>query len=124
MAYLSSLKPESSPFLVDGKLSASARRGEELFEGKAGCKKCHPDALGADMKPHDIGTRGRFDRPDDEFYTPKLVELYRTAPFLHDGRAASLMDVFTKHDPEGKHGKASKLTPKELADLVEYLKSR
>ena len=63
-------------------------------------------------------------RATDVFYTPKLVELYRTAPYLHDGRAATLMDVFTRHGSEKRHGKASLLNKEELEDLVEYLKSR
>jgi DNA-binding beta-propeller fold protein YncE len=124
LAYLRGLTPEPSPFLVDGKLSAAACRGKELFDKKAGCARCHSGTLGTDLKAHHVGTRGEFDRPEDKFYTPKLVELYRTAPFLHDGRAATLLDVFTVHDPEGLHGKASELGPEELEDLVEYLKSR
>jgi len=123
IAYLSSLEPEPSPFLVGGELSAAARRGEELFRDKAGCVSCHTGELRTDQKHHNVGTRGEFDRPTDEFYTPRLVELYRAAPFLHDGRAANLRDVFTIHDPQGRHGSASELTPSELEDLVEYLNS-
>ena len=123
IAYLKSLEPEPSPFLVDGELSESARRGQELFQGKAKCSHCHTGELHTDLKAHNVGTRGEFDRPDDLFYTPKLVELYRTAPYLHDGRAATLMDVLTIHDPNGKHGKTSKLTPAERDDLIEYLQA-
>jgi cytochrome c peroxidase len=107
---------------VDGKLSDAARRGGELFRGKANCALCHKGELRTDQKPHDIGTRGEFDRPDDEFYTPKL-ELYRTAPYLHDGRAATLKEVLTVHDSKRRHGSSSKLTSQELEDLIEYLSS-
>lgn len=124
IAYLKDLKPEPSPYLVDGKLSESAKRGKALFEEEADCAGCHPGELGTDMKAHDVGTRGEFDRPDDVFYTPKLVELYRTAPFLHDARSATLMDVLKRDNPKNEHGNTAGLTPQELEDLVEYLKSR
>lgn len=123
-AYLKSLTPEPSPFLVDGKLSEAARRGEALFRGKARCSRCHPGDLGTDLEAHDVGSQGEFDPPGERYYTPKLVELYRTAPFLHDGRAATLLDVFTVHDPERRHGRTGSLEENELKDLVEYLKSR
>ena len=123
IAYLKSLEPEPSPYLVDGELSVAAKRGKDLFEGKAKCVRCHEGKLGTDLKAHDVGTLGKFDRPEDVFYTPKLVELFRTAPFLHDGRAATLKEVFTKYDPEESHGKTSKLGPSELDDLIEYLNS-
>jgi len=123
IAYLTSLKPEPSPYLVRGELSDAAQRGRRIFEGKGACTQCHKGPLRTDQKPHDVGTRGKFDRPDDRFYTPKLVELYRTAPYLHDGRAATLHDIFSKHDPEARHGSGSKLTRPELDDLIAYLKS-
>ncbi len=124
IAYLSSLKPEPSPYLVGGKLSDRAARGQEVFEGKGDCSGCHHGELGTDLKAHDIGTGLDYYKPDRLFYTPKLVELYRTAPFLHDGRAATLMEVFTRHNQEKLHGNAANLTPEELGELVEYLNSR
>lgn len=124
LAYLKSLEPEPSPYLVDGKLSARASRGKQLFEGKGDCIKCHAGDLGADQKAHKVGTGSPFYKPDDAFYTPKLVELYRTAPFLHDGRAATLLDVFTRCNTEKLHGDAHVLTAEELEELIEYLKSR
>jgi DNA-binding beta-propeller fold protein YncE len=124
LAYLKSLEPEPSPYLAGGKLSPAAERGKALFEGKAECAECHPGDLGADQKPHDVGSQGEFDRPDEQFYSMKLVELYRTAPYLHDGRSATLREVFTRYDPQRKHGKTADLTPAELDDLIEYLKSR
>ncbi len=123
-AYISGLTLEPSPNLEDGKLSASAERGKKLFNNGARCSKCHPGDLGTDLEAHDVGTRGEFDREDDVFYTPKLIELYRSAPYLHDGRAGTLEDIWKKWDPKGKHGAASKLKPQEYADLIEYLKSR
>ena len=62
-AYIKSLKPVPSPYLVKGKLSAAARRGEKMFPSEeVGCAKCHPGPLFTDFKAYDVGTRRRFDR--------------------------------------------------------------
>jgi hypothetical protein len=53
--------------------------------------------------------------------TPTLKGLWQTAPYLHDGRAATLTEIFTKHLTQDQMGKTSGLTSKELAELVEYL---
>jgi len=122
LAYLVSLRPEPSPYLENGKLSASAARGKALFEGKAACATCHPAPYYTDKKMHNIGTPSPSE-PDGRYDTPTLVEGYRTAPYLHDGRAATLKDVLTVHDPKGSHGKAKGLKPQELDDLVQFLLS-
>ena len=61
--------------------------------------------------------------PDRLYDTPSLVEVHRTAPYFHDGRAATLRDIFTVHNEEGRHGSTSELSESELDDLMEYLKS-
>jgi cytochrome c peroxidase len=58
-----------------------------------------------------------------EFDTPALLRISTTAPYLHDGRATTLEEIFTKHNPTGLHGRAANLVPAELADLIAYLKS-
>ncbi|MFP4057511.1 MAG: PQQ-binding-like beta-propeller repeat protein [Candidatus Brocadiia bacterium] len=123
-AYLKSLRPEPSPHLApDGSLSAAARRGKRLFEGQAKCAECHTGPLYTDLKPYDVGTLGPYDREGDRFYTPKLTELYRIAPYLHDGRAATLRDVLTTCNKKDEHGVTSGLSEKELDDLIAYLLS-
>ncbi|HAO78796.1 MAG TPA: cell surface protein, partial [Verrucomicrobia subdivision 3 bacterium] len=82
--YLKSLKPVPSPYLVHGKLSAAAERGKKIFS-QAGCMDCHVPGLYTDLHPHDVGTRAAHDRPADTFYTPTLIEVWRTAPYLHKG---------------------------------------
>jgi cytochrome c peroxidase len=57
------------------------------------------------------------------FDTPALVELWRTAPYLHDGRAATLEEMLTKFNPADRHGKTSSLSPTELEDLTAFLLS-
>jgi len=122
--YLKSLRPLPSPLLVHGRLADSARRGEKLFKDRqVGCATCHPSALFTDLQTYDVGTRGRFDRPTDRFDTPTLIEGWRTAPYLHDGSAATMRDVLTTCNPHDKHGKTSHLTPQQIDDLAAYLLS-
>ncbi|MEN8152183.1 MAG: cell surface protein, partial [Planctomycetota bacterium] len=116
-AYLSSLTPVRGPA---GNPAAIAR-GEKLFV-KARCDKCHPAPLFTDLKSYDVGVgRGLdADRPLD---TPTLVEIWRTAPYLYDGRAANLRSVLTTDNPDDRHGKTKDLTTEEIDDLVEFLQS-
>ena len=121
--YLKSLQPVPSPYLVDGKLSAAAERGKQLFHSeKLNCVKCHPEPLYTDMKMHNVHSRGQFDRRDT-FDTPTLVECWRTAPYMHDGQYTTMKEVFT----QGKHGKlggdVEGLTDEQLNDLVEFVLS-
>jgi YVTN family beta-propeller protein len=123
-AYIRSLSPVPSPHLVKGKLSAKAQRGEKLFRSKeVGCAQCHPSPLFTDLQSYDVGTRGRFDREVGTFDTPTLVELWRTAPYLHDGAAATIRDILTTANKKNEHGKTSQLTPEQIDTLVEYLLS-
>ncbi|MDR0390515.1 MAG: c-type cytochrome [Planctomycetaceae bacterium] len=122
--YVHSLEPELSPYLVNGKLSEKAERGKKIFEDKkVGCVTCHPAPLFTDKKLHDVNSKVYFDHGRTEFDTPTLVEIWRTAPYMHDGRFSDLKDVFKK----GKHGDVEgdieSLTDQQLDDLVEYLLS-
>jgi len=120
--YLKSLRPVPSPLLVRGKLSEAAQRGRRVFD-RAGCATCHPPKLFTDQRPYDVGTRAPFDQPGDVFDTPTLLELWRTAPYLHDGSAATLLEVLTARNSHDQHGKTSSLTPRETDDLCAYLLS-
>ena len=122
--YLKSLKPVPSPHLVNGQLSPAARRGEKLFRSKeTGCAQCHPPPLFTNLKSYDVGTRGPLDDEADTFDTPTLIELWRTAPYLHDGSAATLRDLLTLANQNDRHGKTSHLTADQIMDLCEYLLS-
>ena len=120
-AYLKSLKPAPSPYLSGGKLSASARRGRVLFT-QTRCASCHKGPYLTDMKKYDLGTGERINR-NVRFDTPTLREVWRSAPYLHEGQAATIMDVLTKFNPDDKHGVTSELTKKQLADLAAYVLS-
>ena len=123
--FLKWVRHRPSPFHrnPDGSLDAPATRGKALFDDqRVGCSPCHPAPLFTDKQLADVGTRGPEDRRD-RFDTPSLREIYRTAPYLHDGRAATLRDVLTAHNKGGRHGATAHLTPEQIADLVAYLKS-
>jgi cytochrome c peroxidase len=113
--YLMSLKPVPSPYLVNGQLSAKAMAGREVYE-KMECQKCHSGPFYTDLKMYRIGDNIEFEKGWD---TPTLVEVWRTAPYLYDGRAATMRDVFVKH----KHGIEKKISNKEMDELVEYVNS-
>jgi len=122
--YLRSLKPEKSPYLTpDGKLSTKAQKGKAIFESpKAGCTSCHPGPLFTDLKMYDVGTRGELDRKD-AFDTPTLIEIWRTAPYLHNGSAPTLRELLIDRNKKDTHGSTSKLKPEEIDALIEYLLS-
>jgi YVTN family beta-propeller protein len=116
-AYLKSLEPVPSPHLVDGKLSPDAQRGEAVFK-EAGCAECHPKPYYTDLKSHTMGKPGIYDRQNN-WDTPTLLEAWRTSPYLHDGRCATMEEVFTE---EG-HGLDEALPDTQVEQLVAFLLS-
>lgn len=122
--YLRSLEPLPSPKLKEGKLSPAGRRGEIVFRSpEVGCAGCHCGGLRTDLKTHDVGTSGRLDQGQVSFDTPALVELWRTAPFLHDGSCTSLHELVSRRNRDDRHGRTSHLSKSAVDDLVEYLLS-
>lgn len=103
----------------DGSHTAAALRGQALFTGKADCVSCHagPQSGGTGKKAW-IGTTPKGIDLD----VPHLAGGYDTAPYLHDGRAATLEDLFLRHNPDRLHGKVHVLSPEELADLLRYVR--
>lgn len=119
-----------SPHAKDG-LSEAAQRGHVLFlSEQTGCARCHRGPLLTDSQAgklvrHDVGT-GNADpteKMEPAYDTPTLFGVYRSAPYLHHGRAKTLEEVLTTENPKDQHGVTSHLTRDQVADLVEYLKS-
>ena len=122
--YLQSLKPLPSPYLVDGKLSPAAERGQRIFfDATVGCATCHPKPLYSDKKSHDVGSVGKYDKPTDKFNTPRLIEVWRTAPYMHDGHYLSIKELIAQGKHGAKGGDISKLSAKDIDDLVEFVLS-
>jgi cytochrome c peroxidase len=88
-----------------------------------GCARCHAPGLFTDLKSYDVGTAGSCDKPNEEFDTPTLIEVWRTAPYLHDGSATTLRGVLTDANRGDRHGKTSHLTPEQLEELAAYVLS-
>lgn len=121
---------ESLPLLprrFPDELAEARERGRKLFfreRTNAGkpipvaqrCQTCHRPPLLTDRLMADVGSDGSFD-------TPQLFELRASAPYLHDGRAVTLEEIWTVHSPNDTHGVTSDLTKVELNELVVYLRS-
>jgi cytochrome c peroxidase len=114
-AYLKSLRPLPSPWLVNGVLSDKALKGLKVFE-KLRCGICHNGPYFTDMKMHRIGENVEFEAGWD---TPTLIEVWRTAPYLFDGKAATLKEVFSVY----KHDIKEKISERDIDELVEYINS-
>ena len=126
-AYVDSLQSVPSPWLVrnstgEPTLSEAAQRGAQLF-ARASCIECHSGEYLTDGQLHDVGT-GTGREAGTPFDTPTLREVWRTAPYLHDGRAATLRDLLTTHNTNDQHGETSGLSEQELCDLMEYVLSQ
>ena len=120
-AYLKSLTQTPSPWLVEGKLSMAASRGEKTFKS-IGCADCHPAPLYTDLGQYNVGT-GSGPDAGKSFDVPSLREVWRTAPYLHDGRAATIRDVLRNKGHRWIFNKTSALSEKQLQELEAFLLS-
>ncbi len=124
-------------------ISEAAKRGKKLFFDKARCNLCHFGTNFSDEKFHNIGIGwggenldvGRFNVTKDKkdlgaFKTPTLREISMTAPYMHDGRFATLEEVVEHYNGGGVKNPfldnqiiPLKLTESEKQDLVEMLRT-
>ena len=117
-----------------GELTPAQERGRAIFVrgvDKFGkqidevnrCVFCHSGAKGTSQKSFNVGTKKSTDI-GGMLDTPQLTNIALTAPYLHDGTARSLEEIWTIYNPEDKHGRTNDLTKDELNDLIEYLRTR
>jgi hypothetical protein len=117
--------------------AAAAKRGDDLFSGKAGCNNCHVDPLwtepGWNLHPAADVCIDDFEAnraPDHSYKTMNLNGLFvreqglfmraaNKGRYYHDGRFKTLLDVVNHYNTCKSLG----LTGQEQHDLVEYLKS-
>ncbi len=125
--------PPNLRYNPSGELTASQKRGKAIFYRthsnfgeeipvKDRCVTCHPPPYFTNMEMFDVGTLADTDDPM-LFDTPQLNNIYESAPYLHDGRAATLEEIWTKFNDNDEHGVANDMLKDQLNDLVEYLKS-
>jgi YVTN family beta-propeller protein len=131
--FIHSIPPVENPYQTpDGKLTSTQRRGREFFErtttndGRAipeekQCHFCHSGPRFTNHQRSDVGTRSPRDSKS-EFDAAHLTNIFESAPYLHDGRAATLEEIWTKFNPDDMHGISSDWTKQQLNDLIEYLK--
>ncbi len=119
--------------LPNGELTAAQERGKAIFERtryKDGrpipennqCAVCHSGRKYTNQKLADVGTEKPTDRTP-LIDTPHLPNVAYSAPYLHDGSARSLEEIWTVFNPNDKHGVSNDLTKDELNDLIEYLRT-
>ncbi len=127
--YIKSFEPVQSPYLnTDGTLTEEAKRGKELFESAdVGCASCHTGSTFTNLHAYDVGTVDTATDGTSQVVsvldTPTLVEVWRTAPYLYNGKAASIYDVLTTYNKNDTHGRTSHLTEAQLKDLEAYVLS-
>jgi hypothetical protein len=125
--------PPNLQYNPNGDLTESQKRGKVVFErttdntGKAipennRCITCHIPPYYTNLKPADVSTLAVSD-DSIQFDTPHLNNIYASPPYLHDGRAATLEEIWTKYGKDDKHGLVGDMFKNQLNDLVEYLKS-
>lgn len=126
-------------------ISASAKRGFELFRGKAMCITCHVPPILTDNLFHNIGTPqagplkedlGRYEVTKDEadkgrFKTPGLYNSASFAFFMHDGAFSKMSQVIEHYNMGGNPRDKNqdplmmslKLNDKEKADLAAFMET-
>ena len=118
---------------LGAELTDAQRRGKAMFErsmtndGRAiakqkRCMTCHFPPLFTDRQRHDVGTKNWIDR-ESRFDTPHLNNIYDSAPYLHNGIAKTLEEIWTKYNPADQHGVTNDMTKDQLNDLIEYIKT-
>jgi len=113
---------------LNGKASAAAKRGEQLFVkpfkgmSNRSCASCHvPSAHFVDRLAHDVGS-GRpaeSDAADTAFDTPTLLNVKYSAPYFHDGSLPTLRAVNEWFNRRYRLG----LTPAQITDLTAYVET-
>ncbi len=134
VAFIRSREQPPNPYrAADGTLSATQKKGKFFFERdrkrdgsliaeKDRCVTCHPPPLFTNRAPEIVGTRGGHDT-SERFDTPQLINIYNSAPYLHDGRAKTLEEIWTVFNPDDAHGITSDMSKQDLNALIEYLKT-
>lgn len=114
-AFLKTVDAPRKPAVAD---ASAVARGKALFASDAtGCATCHNGPLMTDQQSYDLSTDlGKVD-------TPSLVGLATSAPYYHDGSAATLDALLAGNANVHGMGRISKLSDGDIGDLVQYLKT-
>jgi YVTN family beta-propeller protein len=119
--------------LPNGELTAAQERGKAIFERTRRkdrtaippanqCPVCHSGPHYTNQRLTDVGSGKPTDR-SPLIDVPQLTNVAYTAPYLHDGSARTLEEIWTVFNPKDTHGVTNDLQKDELNDLIEYLKT-
>ena len=134
VAYIKSIPLRPNRYrLPNGELTPAQERGKAIFERtrkKDGppipaanqCAVCHSGPHYTNQRLANVGS-GKPADSSPIFDTPQLTNIALTAPYLHDGSARSLEEIWTVFNPADTHGVSNDLQKDELNDLIEYLKT-
>jgi YVTN family beta-propeller protein len=131
--FIKSLPPPRWERKHNQPLTPAQQRGKEMFfatmtsDGKPiprarQCQTCHRPPLYTTRLMSSVGTKSKAD-PTDMFDTPHLLGVAQTAPYLHDGRAKTLEELWTTYQTNDLHGVSSYMNKHQLNDLIEFLKT-
>ena len=132
-SYIRTIPRNPNRYRVGDELTPAQRRGQALFERaltnagaripvKDRCNSCHPAPYFTSRELVRVGTASELDT-HDVFDIPHLNNIYESAPYLHDGRADTLEEIWTRFNPNDEHGVTNDMTKDQLNDLIEYLKT-
>ena len=119
--------------LPAGELTAAQERGKAIFDRKVNkfgkaipesnqCAYCHSGPKYTNQQLANVGTGKKTDR-SPLVDVPQLTNVAYSGPYLHDGSARSMEEIWTIFNPRDTHGFTNDLTKDELNDLIEYLRT-
>lgn len=134
VSYIKSIPLRPNRFrLPKGELTPAQERGKAIFErttkkdgspipNELRCYVCHEGPYYTNKAQVDVGTGKPTDR-SPFIDVPQLTNVALTAPYLHDGSANTLEEIWTVFNPHDLHGVTNDLVKDELNDLIEFLKT-
>jgi YVTN family beta-propeller protein len=126
--------PPNRHLAADGQLTEAQERGKAIFyrtqknDGSPipvynQCATCHPaDSHYTSRTSFDVGSASKYDTISS-FDTPQLERVYEDGPYLHNGEALTLEEIWTIFNNNDTHGVTSDMAKEQLNDLIEFLKT-
>jgi YVTN family beta-propeller protein len=126
--------PPNRHLASDGHLTEAQERGKAIFcrastnDGREipetnRCATCHPSETHYTARVStEVGSATKFDN-SGLFDIPQLERVYEDAPYLHNGEALTLEEIWTVFNDHDTHGVTSDMSKEQLNDLIEFLKT-
>jgi YVTN family beta-propeller protein len=118
----------------DGQLTEAQERGKTIFYRQYTnggrvipvqnrCDTCHPAETHYTARySTDVASATQYDT-NGMFDVPQLDRVYEDAPYLHNGEALTLEEIWTVFNNQDAHGVTSDMSKEQLNDLIEFLKT-